>query len=100
MFDASSRYAGLAIKTLRVTFAGGETREIRHVERRFVPPAGTGATMVEHVVAQGDRLDNITAAYLGDPAQFWRVCDANEAMDPRELTAEVNGRIRIAMPGL
>ena len=35
---------------------------------------------------QGDRLDNIAARYLGDPEQFWRICDANGAMRPDELT--------------
>ena len=37
-------------------------------------------------MAQGDRLDLITARTLGDPEQFWRVCDANDALDPAELT--------------
>ena len=34
----------------------------------------------------GDRLDNVSAQYLGDPEQFWRLCDANNAMEPEELT--------------
>jgi hypothetical protein len=50
-------------------------------------------------VAQGDRLDNVTARYLGDPAQFWRVCDANNVLRPDEL--EETGRaIAIALPDL
>ena len=36
-------------------------------------------------VTEGDRLDNITARFLGDPTQFWRVCDANLALLPDEL---------------
>ena len=28
----------------------------------------------------GDRLDQIAARFLGDATQFWRVCDANDAM--------------------
>jgi hypothetical protein len=47
---------------------------------------------------QGERLDNITARYLGDPLQFWRVCDANGAMNPSELTAVIGRRLRITMP--
>jgi hypothetical protein len=54
--------------------------------------------MVEHPVVQDDRLDNITARYLGDPEQFWRVCDANNAMHPRELTEEIGRRLRIPLP--
>ena len=98
MFEPTSRYASLAVKTLALTDPDGEPRQIRYVERRFLPPAGAGATLVEHVVAQGDRLDNITAKYLNDPAQFWRVADANDTLRPEELTEEVGRRITIALP--
>ncbi|MGA9365516.1 MAG: LysM domain-containing protein [Bacteroidota bacterium] len=101
MFDPTSRYAKLAISTLTVMGSDGQARDIRYVQRRFLPQAAeAGATIVEHTVTQGDRLDNITARYLGDPTQFWRVCDANEVMDPAELTDEVGHRIRIAMLGI
>ena len=36
-----------------------------------------------------------TAQYLGDPEQFWRICDANDAMRPDDLTAEVGRRLLI-----
>jgi len=100
MFDTTSRYAKLAIKTLSVTGPDGQARDIRYVERRFLPAADAGTTVVEHTVTQGERLDNITAKYLGDPTQFWRVCDANEVLDPNELTEEVGHRTRIATPGI
>jgi hypothetical protein len=101
MFDPTSRYAKLGISTLTVMGPDGQSRDIRYVQRRFLPQAGdAGTTIVEHTVTQGDRLDNITARYIGDPTQFWRVCDANEVMDPAELTEEVGHRIRIAMPGI
>ena len=61
--------------------------------------AGT-VTLVEHLVGQSDRLDNITALYLGDPTQFWRICDANLALNPDELTDEPGETIRIALPKL
>ena len=47
---------------------------------------------------QGDRLDNITAKYLGDPEQFWRMCDANGAIRPDELTETIGNTIRITLP--
>lgn len=97
MFEPTSRYARLAVKKLIVTDPDGEPREIRYVERRFLPP-DAGTTLVEHVVAQGDRLDNVTAKYLGDPAQFWRVADANDTLRPEELTEEVGRRITIVLP--
>ena len=98
MFDPTSRYAKLASKTLTVTGADGQPREIRYVERRMLPPVTTGTTLVEHSVVQGDRLDRLTAKYLGDPAQFWRVADANETLRPEELTDEIGGTIKIDLP--
>jgi hypothetical protein len=54
--------------------------------------------LVEVTVTQGDRLDLITARTLGDPEQFWRICDANNAMNPFALTAEPGRVLRVAMP--
>ena len=100
MFDPQSRYAGIDTAATQTPGPDGEPRPVRYVRRRFVPPPDAGTTLVEHTVVQGDRLDNVTARYLGDPTQFWRVCDANAAMDPDELTAEPGRRIRIALPGV
>jgi len=33
----------------------------------------------EHAVTEGERLDHIAAKYLGDPEQFWQLCDATGA---------------------
>ena len=98
MFEPSSRYNSLAVKTITVNAADGESREIRYVERRFLPPLGTGTTLVEHIVSQGDRLDNITAKYLGDPTQFWQVADANDVSQLEKLTEEPGSRITIKLP--
>jgi len=51
-----------------------------------------------HRVTQGERLDNVTAKYLGDPEQFWRLCDANRALRPQELTETLGRRIAITLP--
>jgi hypothetical protein len=69
-----------------------------YVRRRFLPPPDRFALLQEHEVKQGDRLDNITARYLGDPEQFWRVADANNALDPVELTDTEGRRLRITLP--
>ena len=98
MFEPASRYAGLAVKTFTVTGPEGEAREIRYVERRFVPPPGQAPTLLEHTVVQGERLDQITARYLGDPALFWRVADANDTLRPEELTDEIGRALVIALP--
>jgi len=49
-------------------------------------------------VVEGDRLDNIAAANLGDPLAFWRICDSNNAMRPEDLTATPGAAIRITLP--
>jgi hypothetical protein len=63
MFSITSRYYGL--KTARRETADGKT--IAYVLRRFVPPPDRFELLQEHTVTEGDRLDNITAQYLGDP---------------------------------
>ncbi|HYH79028.1 MAG TPA: LysM domain-containing protein [Longimicrobium sp.] len=100
MFDSASRYAGLETASMEVPDPDGGTRTVRYVRRRFVPQPGGDTTLVEHTVEQGDRLDRVTARYLGDPTQFWRVCDSNGALRPDELVEEPGRRIRIALPGV
>jgi hypothetical protein len=100
MFDPTSRYYDLEVATLTVTDVDGLPREIRYVRRRFIPPRDGATTLVEHTVTQEERLDNITARYLGDPTQFWRVCDANIVLEPNALTDTVGNVIEIALPKL
>lgn len=92
-FPATSRYQGL--ETAQTELPGGRT--VTFLRRRFLPPADGFALLREHVVAEGDRLDNVTARHLGDPLQFWRLCDANSALHPAELE-EVGRRLRITLP--
>jgi hypothetical protein len=94
MFPVTSRYHG--IETAEFTAVGG--KKYPYLRRRFLPNA-VSPVLAEHAVIQAERLDNITARYLGDPEQFWRLCDANSAMHPDELTAEIGRRLRIPMPG-
>ena len=98
MIDPTSRYAGIETSRITVTDADGVSRELRYVKRRFIPSAEGMMTLVEHIVAQGERLDNITARYVGDPTQFWRICDANNVIRPDDLTDTVGGTIVIALP--
>ena len=92
-FPPTSRYALTETATLETA----DGRTIVYLRRRFVPPPERFALLAEHKVEQGDRLDNVTAHYLGDPEQFWRVCDANRAMSPDELLV-IGGRLRITLP--
>jgi hypothetical protein len=93
-FPATSRYAG--IETAMYEKADGATAV--YVKRRFLPQGDDFSVVHEHVVTAGERLDNIAAQYLGDPEQFWRICDANNAVQPEALVSEPGKRINITLP--
>lgn len=98
MFDSTSRYFSIDQAKLVVKNPDGTTREIAYVRRRFVPAPEASAVLAEHTVTQGERLDNITANYLGDPTQFWRIADANLEASPLDLTDEPGETIIIPLP--
>ncbi len=93
-FPPTSRYYGLETVTLQTA----EGRTIVYLRRRFVPPPERFALVQEHVVSAGERLDLITAKYLGDPEAFWRIADANAAMRPEALSETPGRRLRITLP--
>jgi hypothetical protein len=93
LFQPTSRY--FSVET--ATYETPDGKLIGYLRRRFLPPLDRFTTIQEHVVTQGERLDNITAHFLGDPEQFWRLCDANPIMQPEELE-EMGRRIRITLP--
>jgi hypothetical protein len=94
LFAVNSRYLGIATSTL--VAADGST--IAYVQRRFIPQPDQLAQLQQHTVVQGDRLDVLAAQYLGDPQLFWRICDANGAMRPQDLTSTVGTVLRICLP--
>lgn len=89
-----SRYAGVEA----VALVRADGAQVPYLQRRFVPDPDRFETVVEHAVAEGERLDNLTAAYLDDPEQFWRLCDANRALRPAELTERLGDTVRITLP--
>lgn len=93
-FPPNSRYHATPTATL-VTPDG---REITYLRRRFVPQPELFATLREHLVVQGDRLDRLAAEHLGDPEIYYRICDANRALRPDALTEAVGRRLRITLP--
>jgi hypothetical protein len=100
VFDPTSRYFAIPDTTLSVRQPDGFVLVVAYKRRRLVRPASEAPTLTEHTFAQGERLDTLAARYLGDPRQFWRICDANEVIWPGELVEEVGRAIRIAMPSL
>jgi len=112
MFEPNSRYYSL--ETATYSAPDGQRRYrppgryrpsgrsslpvIAYKRRRFLPHGEDLPLLVEVTVAQSDRLDLITYRTLGDPEAFWRVADANNAMNPTELE-QPGVTLRIPIPG-
>ncbi len=86
MFDPGSRYETVP----EAVYVAPDGRELTYKLLRRIPDA---PPLGEHVVAVGDRLDLLAFGFYGDPEQFWRLCDANRALDPFELVSEPGRRL-------
>jgi len=96
MFEERSRYS--VLEDAIFTTPNGHT--IVYKRRRFLPQGEKIPELIEISVGITDRLDTITARTIGDPQQFWQVCDANNCMNPFDLTGEqaVGSSLRIPVP--
>jgi hypothetical protein len=94
MFDHTSRYYHLET----VIFETADGRTVSYVRRRFLPQGERLPLLVEATVRDGERLDLLTHRTLGEPTQFWRIADANNAMNPFDLTAESGETLRVPVP--
>ena len=98
LFDPLSRY--FTLKDLKYTIPGqgdSNNRTVNYKERRFIPSASQMDFIQEVIVEAGQRLDNIAFHTIGDPEQYWRICDSNEAMHPSQLMTEPGKRLRIGL---
>ncbi len=94
MFDHTSRYYNLEDAEIETP----EGKKIIYKRRRFLPQAGDIPDLGQVTVLTGDRPDLVTARTLGDPEQYWRIADANNAMNPFELTEKPGGKLKIPNP--
>lgn len=93
-FAPNSRYFGVQ----SATFKTSDGRQVSYLTRRFVPDPSKLHLLLEHLVQdQSERIDNLAAQVLGDPLQFWRICDANGALRPADLV-RVGATVRITLP--
>jgi hypothetical protein len=75
LFPPASRYHGLETKTRETP----EGKTIIYLRRRFVPPRSTSSCYA-NTWLQGERLDNITASYLGTPSSLAHLrCEQRDA---------------------
>lgn len=84
MFSPRSRYADLPDETFR----DDDGKE--HIYRaRRLPPIGASLQIRARLApAPGERLDVFTARAMADPLLFWRIADANDALDPDAMMDE------------
>lgn len=96
------RYDAVATSSVEVPDGLGSSRNVRFLVRRWPGPASTQPALARHRVATDDRLDLISARYLGDPLAWWRICDANDVLDPDALvdSAAEGTIVTIPVPGV
>jgi hypothetical protein len=94
MFDDKSRYAGLPTNTM--TLSDGRT--VAYVTRRLLPPTEAYVTGTTITITDSDRIDHLANRYLGAPAAYYQLADANEVIRPEELTETAGRRVRIPLP--
>jgi hypothetical protein len=97
-----SRYSDVETTTYEAIADDGTRRLVRHYRRRFPAEPADHSTLARHLVVPDDRLDLVSFRYTGDPLGFWRVCDANAALDPDDLVdAEAVGtEVVVPVPGV
>ena len=93
-YPRTSRYYGTAVHT----FTAPDGTRIPYLARRLLPDPASFTTIAEYTVAAGDRPDLIAFKILGDPELWWQIADANQVLDPRELTATPGRKIRVTLP--
>jgi nucleoid-associated protein YgaU len=91
MFARGSRYE----RVPNEVYVDARGREVPYKLLRLLPAALPAVQ--SHTVVAGDRLDLIAHTYLGDPELFWRICDANTALRPEELTDELGRLLSIPL---
>jgi hypothetical protein len=72
---------------------------VPYLKRRLLPQPDAIGIMSVATVRAGQRLDVIAARLVGDPLEFWRLADANNAMNPFDLAAVPGRLLRIPKPG-
>jgi hypothetical protein len=92
MIDANSRYRPVGTATIEAE----NGRKVLYLRRRMLPQGSEIlSTRTIEATADAQRLDLISWSVSGDAFGFWRICDANDGLDPFELVHERNGRLRV-----
>ena len=93
MFFRGSRYESIAEANL----VAQDGRTVCYKRMRFIPRTAAPPRLFAKAEL-GDRPDLVSFRTLGDPEQFWRLCDFNLVRRPVDLTAVPGTRIAIPVP--
>lgn len=91
--NPSSRYYSGVVNL----FTGPDGTTVAYLARRILPQPSIYLSVQNYAVVQNDRIDNLSARFLGDPLFFWMICDANGVTDPDELTSQTGRSISIPL---
>jgi hypothetical protein len=94
-FGPSSRYVGTPVDAWD---PGGGRPPVPFLGRRLCPRQERFALLYETRIVEGDRRDLLANEHLGDAELWWRLADANAAVDPRQLTEPIGRRVRVTLP--
>ncbi|HEY2937218.1 MAG TPA: hypothetical protein VGJ25_11505 [Gaiellaceae bacterium] len=93
-FPPTSRYAEVGVDAWD---PGNGLPPVPFLRRRLCPRPERFALLYEVRVVEDDRRDVLAARNLGDAELWWRLADANAAVDPRTLTDRIGRRLRITL---
>jgi hypothetical protein len=93
-FPPTSRYAEVGTDTHD---PGNGSPPAAFLRRRLCPRPERFALLYEVRTVEDDRRDLLAAAHLGDAELWWRLADANGAIDPRVLVEPVGRLLRITL---
>lgn len=85
-----SRYDGAEVASVLVPDGTGGQRDVAYLLARTPKDPAAVLPLAWHRVAEDDRIDLVAHRYLGDSQAWWRICDANAAMDPAALAGPAN----------
>jgi Base plate wedge protein 53 len=91
--NPNSRYYGATVEYL----TGANGVQIAYLQRRIIPQPDVYTSLQSYSINDGDRPDNLAYKFLGDPILYWMICDANRAVDPDQLTAQIGTAIQIPL---
>ncbi|MBT3222258.1 MAG: hypothetical protein HN348_24565, partial [Proteobacteria bacterium] len=79
MFDPRSRYRDIA----DASFTLEDGRVVAYRLRRFLPPMEDLHLAGTVFAEPNERIDHLASRIMGDPQQYWQLCDANAVLDPQ-----------------